>query len=275
MIGTSADATQEIPKISQEQDDDREYPAMETKVFNSDDLEVHGFSSKYGRGAVLIDGALKKNGGERTEQQDCVVVIKQDDTERFWVIDGMGGEGDPHAGRMAADILAGSALKGGDIGEIQQTAHSDMKAKGLGRGGACFLVFEVKDLGERKILRTYQAGDVHAVVINMKESVITETEDESETFQLGSLIYSKVTNAVTGETAGEISEDTLFLPPGKCRIVCASDGLWRYFKSSEKALTAIRSVEDPIEAVKILRAVIKSYGDVDNISIVIYDVDHE
>ena len=160
----------------------------------------------------------------------------------FASIDGMGGMGEPGAGRKAAFILAEEIQKGINKGQemkqIHLNAHFQLKRNGVGEGGACFLTAQIKG----RTLEIHQAGDVRAVVIK-KNGQILETKDECLPHQ-----KHTVYNCLQGDYLGKMTTEEFPLEEGD-RVVIASDGVWDNFYL-EKDSPQRESTENLVKLIK-------------------------
>lgn len=196
------------------------------------------------------------------KNEDAVVVDTIHDA--YAVIDGMGGMGHGDvAARILAEELMSGFQKGADVQRSQRSASERMAKAGVGKGGACYLAFKIRD----GAADGWYAGDVQlAVLRNNHVSFVTSPENLP-------MKRNVVTNSVRGVDAGATQRFTVELKDGD-RIIVASDGLWDNI-SPEDVLRHVTGL--PIhDAIKTLDALAKKKmtkgGKPDNISVVIYDI---
>lgn len=203
------------------------------------------------------------------------VVVNTGDGNGFAVIDGMGGEGGEGCGEMASQIFAETFQKGlrenASFEDIQKTAHERMAHEGLGRGGVCYIGFNI----DGRKLEVAQAGDVKLIVLDRNGVIKFKTTNE---------VYGgAINNAVMGIGKGETTRSTADLEVGD-RIVVASDGLFDNLSSQEVAdFVRGKTIQEAIFLLNIKAkdkmANFKTYREQrisakpDNISVFIYDIE--
>lgn len=198
----------------------------------------------------------------KPENEDAVVIRTEENA--FAVIDGIGGL---WGGRLAAQILGKQILLGFtkrlSFEEIQKLASQEMGEAGIRDGGACYIGAQITEGS----FTVHQAGDVKLIIINKHCEISFETQDEG----YGAEIF----NAVQGINSGRTRIYQHAIWEGD-RIIAASDGLWDNISPS-KAEALIRG-ETIGEAIRTLsdeaKQKMQSGGKPDNISIVIYDIEH-
>lgn len=182
----------------------------------------------------------------------------------FAVIDGMGGY---DFGDQAAQILA-EQLQSGFVSnltfkEIQHRAAQLMKKSNLGRNGACYIAFRIKDT-EMEIA---QAGDVRLLIINKNDEIKFTTRDEGQ----GHSVY----NCVQGSDFGRTTISRTYIEIGD-RIIVASDGITDNLDNEE--LVELLHGKTPVQAMEIIaeatqNMMIDHSGKPDNRTLLIYDIE--
>ena len=191
-------------------------------------------------------------------------IVVDPDRDSYAVIDGMGGENE---GALAAELLARTLLDGFKHGipvkTCQHFASQDMKAMGVGGGGACYLAFTVGD----GTINGYYAGDVQLSVYRGGTVVFSSTPENPPGKP------HRVENAVRGIDAGDTRTFQVPILAGD-RIVAGSDGLWDNLSPVEvlrqtEGMSTLEAITKLDESVK---AMMRNDGKRDNISVLVYDV---
>ncbi len=176
-----------------------------------------------------------------SENEDGIVVNRGKDA--FAVIDSLGKYG---RGIEATDILASEFQSAFELDEtfekVNRNTYARMNADGLEKNGSCYIAVQFK----KDDIEIAQQGDVRLIVILSEGLIDFETDDEN----LPPPNTNTVTNAVSGNSPGNIKRDVISTIPGS-RIVIGSDGIWKNI-SPEKfiEITQGKTLEEAMKTVE-------------------------